>query len=154
MISRRIDEIPELREKQRECVRHHNARALILLCTFFLLIFGSLSMARNFAKPGLVVVSLTAGVLFLGAFLIYRSDRLFARKIGFICPKCDESLYYASDIYGSRSSVIKRGTCPHCGTDIVALLKKRSQSPEVANRSPDPTPAPGMPPAGQESRQG
>jgi hypothetical protein len=142
----------DLREKQRSCARWHSVKALALLFIIFAIVFGRMFIGRHLAIPAGAFAWLISGVAFVGAFLIFGTDRIYARKIGFVCPQCGRSLYYASDMYGSRSSLIRRGTCPRCGADVVALFTKQHQKSEEPNQSSDPVHSSGTSRAGHEPR--
>jgi hypothetical protein len=109
----------DLLEKQRICVRQHNLRVLRLILFLIPCTIGDLFVVHRNMPLGFALFALTYIILFyVGLVVIRRADNKYCYKIGFICPHCGKSLYYASDGY-DVSILITRGECPSCKQSLV-----------------------------------
>jgi hypothetical protein len=117
----RLNRVPELRQKQRSCVLHHNLNVVILLVVVMLTFFASVHLvgSRQLGKYWTVVPMLFVAAA--GIYVVLREDRLYAERTGFVCPVCGKSLYFSSDAV-QKSALITKGLCPRCKADVVGTL--------------------------------
>jgi hypothetical protein len=117
----RLNKVPELRQKQRSCVLHHNLNVVILLGVVMLTFFASIHLvgSRHLGKYWTVIPMFC--VVVAGIYRVLREDRLYAERTGFVCPVCGKSLYFSSDAV-QRSALITKGLCPRCKADVVGTL--------------------------------
>jgi hypothetical protein len=111
---------PELRNKQRKCVRRHNLWIFAALSAFFIDAFVALGLIRR--NPSLAIALLIALLIFqiYLAFAKFRGDsQRYCHEIGFLCPYCGQPLYYASSL-GDYSPLITRGECPRCQKSLLS----------------------------------
>jgi hypothetical protein len=110
---------PDLRAKQRICVRRHNLR-VIGLSVLMMLCLG-LVFCEIFSDNiiGFCLFSAAIVVILYFISVMPRADAKFSRRIGFICPFCNEPLYSASSVW-QYSLLITRGECPHCHKLLVS----------------------------------
>ena len=115
------DKLPaDLRAKQRACVHHHNLSVLGLFLLLIPLAYLDVEVFGARTLPSLVVL-IVGLVAICTAMLAWvpRTDARFSRRIGFVCPRCGQPLYFASSKYGPDSPLITRGECPHCGLSFL-----------------------------------
>ena len=117
----RLDRVPELRQKQRACVLHHNLNVLILMVVAMLTVFVSVHLVRFAHLSVYWMVGPMACVAGVGLSLVLRKDRLYAEGTGFVCPSCGKPLYFASDAI-RKSALLTKGLCPRCKADVVGIL--------------------------------
>jgi hypothetical protein len=104
---------PDLRIKQRVCVRRHNLRVFGLYVLMMLCL--TLSFCEIFSDNIIGFCLFAAAIVVVIYFIatMPRADAKFSRRIGFVCPFCNEPLYFASSV-GQYSCLITNGECPHC----------------------------------------
>lgn len=105
-------EIDALHKKHIQVVRYHNLAVLLLAGVvysglFFLLRAGAVS----------IVIWCVCCVMFL-AFGASVLDDLFARWLGFVCPRCGASLYVPQSIYWAKTPIEVTGRCPKCNAEL------------------------------------